>query len=82
MKDQSDLSRFIELDTGPSPEAELRGDFNRAVKAIGKMLTLPHLKRMTFYGHLNPFIEQIIEDNEAKRDIIAIVSRHPPTPVR
>jgi hypothetical protein len=76
MNHRSELSRFIEISTGISPQMDLRGDFRPAVNAVGKMLVLPHLKRMTFRGHLDPFIEQLIKDNEGKKDIIEIVP-HP-----
>ncbi|KAE9366901.1 hypothetical protein N431DRAFT_487371 [Stipitochalara longipes BDJ] len=67
---------FIEISTGLSPPADLRGDYGRAVKAVGKMLTLPNLKLMTFRGELDPFIEQLIKENEARREIITIIPHH------
>jgi hypothetical protein len=38
------------------------------------MLALPRLKQMLYRGHLNdPFVEQLIENNAAKKDIISFV---------
>jgi hypothetical protein len=36
------------------------------------MLTLPNLKQMCFRGYLDPFVEQVIKNNE-KKEIISIV---------
>ena len=71
------MSRFIEIRSDISSQrstpTDIRGDVGRLVKVIGRMLTLPHLKQLTFRGNLDPYIEQLIKHNEEKRDIIAIV---------
>jgi hypothetical protein len=65
-------NRRVEISRDLWPESVLWGDINRAVRAVGMMLTLPNLKQMCFRGHLDRFVEQVIKNNE-KKDIISIV---------
>lgn len=53
--------------------AQLRGNFDRAVKVVGIMLALPNLKQVVFPGYLDPFVELVIKNNQAKKDIISVV---------
>jgi hypothetical protein len=38
------------------------------------MLALPNLKQVVFRDYLDPFVELVIKNNQAKKDIISTVS--------
>jgi hypothetical protein len=48
------------------------------VKAVTMMLALPNLKHMTFQGHLDSFVEEVIKNNK-KKDVL--IDRYIPRPL-